>query len=468
MGLYEDLSPSDVEYFVQTYYPLRRLAGILSEEFGAEDTPALDFGANSSPMWILIAGFLVFFMHAGFTMLEGGSVRHRNAVNIMYKNIGTMSLGAVMYFLFGFGFAYGEKNGGESSAPYIGSGFFGLRDSTEVERNSFFFQLVFAATAATIVSGAVAGRVALPAYFGVVAWLTAFVYPVVTHWVWATGGWISAFPNVGEDPIYFEDGGCGFIDYAGSGVVHLTGGVAAFWTALFLGPRLGRFDSDDDFSAHNLTLCTLGTFILWFGWYGFNCGSTLAWDAPNASRVAMNTTLSPSAAAITGMIVSRLLTGSYNLPNALNCVLAGLVSITAGCSTIPEYYTVLTGIIGGLIFMASSKLMKLIKVDDPVDAISVHGTAGIWGCIAVGIFADSDIIETAYSLECKGASGVQFQTQILGVAVIIGWVSALIAPLALILKITGKLRVSEEAETEGLDSSEHGGVVMFIPGDDKM
>ncbi|GBG34720.1 Ammonium transporter 1 member 1 [Hondaea fermentalgiana] len=423
-------------------------------------------------MWMLITGFLVFWMHAGFTMLEAGSVRHRNAVNILYKNLATISLGSFWFYLLGYGFAYGGDNYQTATFDFIGNGNYALSADSIGGMAGFFFQAMFAATAATIVSGAVAGRVALPAYFLIASWLTAFVYPVVVHWIWATGGWASAFqaPDDGYTPLFVDDGGCGVIDYAGSGVVHLTGGVAAFVVALILGPRLGRWSGDEEeFAANNLSLCTLGTFILWFGWYGFNCGSTLAFDGDNAGHVAVTTTLAPAAAAIVGMIVNRLVTGKYQLGNVLNCTLAGLVSITAGCSTLEPGFAIVAGGIGALVYMGSSKLMKIIGVDDPVDAISVHGAAGVWGLLAVGCFASEERIYLAYSsLECNGASGTQIATQLAGAAAIIAWVAATTAPLAIVLKVTGKLRVSEEMETAGLDASEHGGKVFaYIPEDDK-
>jgi len=431
-----------------------------SEEFNATvealDT-AISAGLDSGDMWILIAGFLVFFMHAGFTMLEAGSVQHKNAVNICFKNVGTITIGAIMYWFIGYMFAYGS----------LGPSFIGTNSDFIVAidldgtQATWFFQFAFCATAATIVSGAVAGRINLLAYFVIAAYLTAFVYPVVTHWVWNTGGWLGAFPNADGEQLFGEigdTGGCGFIDYAGSGVVHMTGGVAAFVFAKVLGPRLGRFDSEGnpvDIPPHNVALQTLGVWILWFGWFGFNCGSTLAWDAPNASNVAVATVLCPAFSVVTVMIVKRVTTGHFEITSALNAALGGLVSITAGCSTLPEYGSVITGIIGGLVYLGGSKLMLKLKVDDPVDAIAVHGVCGAWGCIAVGIFAEKERVLQAYTYPCAGRGGTQFGTQIIGVLVILAWVSATTLPVAIAMKATGFLRVSEESETIGLDASEH-------------
>ena len=238
--------------------------------------------SDASQIWVLIAGFLVFFMHTGFTMLESGSVRHKNAVNIMFKNIGTLTISGIAYYLWGYAFAYGTDNADEDTFKFIGSGDYALSKIGNDSRHLWFFQWTFAATAATIVSGAVAGRAALLGYFAVAFWMTSFVYPVVSHWIWATGGWASAF-NAPEDSLF---GYCGMIDFAGSGVVHMTGGIAALYGAVILGPRLGRFGPEGQpIPPHNMMSVTLGTLILWFGWYGFNVGSTLALDGLVASKV---------------------------------------------------------------------------------------------------------------------------------------------------------------------------------------
>lgn len=419
---------------------------------------------NADVIWVLLCGYLVFFMHAGFSMLEAGSVRHKNAVNIMFKNIGTIAVGGLMYYLFGFAFAYGEENEDSSSFGFIGSGNFALKD-IDGNRHSWFFQYAFAATGATIVSGAVAGRVQLVGYFIIAAWMTSFVYPVVSHWIWATGGFASAFND--RDDTLFAPEGCGVIDYAGSGVVHMTGGLAAFWCAFIVGPRLGRFGpdgQDNRIPPHNMALVTLGTFILWVGWYGFNTGSTLAFDGENASKAAVTTTLSPSLAAFTAILLSRGVHGHFDLGTVLNSALGGLVGITAGCTTVPDWAAVLIGIISCLVYMGSSKLMILARIDDPVDAIAVHGFCGIWGMLAIGIFAQPDLIKTAYSgRECEGnTTGLQFATQLVAVLTIIAWVTLTAAPLFVLLKKVNLLRVPPEFEEKGLDSSEHGGASAFV------
>jgi Amt family ammonium transporter len=414
---------------------------------------------NANNIWMLFAAFLVFFMHAGFTMLEAGSVRMKNSMNIMFKNVGTMAIGAVLYFLLGFGFAYGEDDG----SGFVGTSGFANDGLLDAGKAGMIFQLMFAATAATIVSGTVAGRVSLPAYFIVAAALTAWVYPVISHWIWATGGFYSAF-TAPEDTLFgsTDEAACGMIDFAGSGVVHYTGGIAGLIGAYIIGPRLGRFADDgtpnETFTSHNYALVTLGTFILWFGWYGFNCGSTLTFDGILAGKVAVTTTLAPSAAAITGMALNYFLTKTWDLGTILNCVLAGLVSITAGCPVVPNASSILIGSIGACVYIFCAKLMLKLKIDDPVNAVAVHGACGVWGVLAVAIFAtEAELANAAYNEVCQTQSfGDALRTQSVGILLITAWVAAHMIPLFLVLKVTGFLRVSEELEMAGLDVSEHG------------
>eukprot|EP00924_Labyrinthula_sp_SR-Ha-C_P005575 augustus_masked-scaffold_127-processed-gene-0.0-mRNA-1 protein AED:0.00 eAED:0.00 QI:0/-1/0/1/-1/1/1/0/444 len=412
--------------------------------------------SDGDGLWMVLCGALVFFMHAGFAMLEAGSVRQTSVANIMFKNISTISIGALSYWFFGFAFAYGEDSVG-SQNDFIGIGNFAGRVGDDVKA-LWFFQMVFAATAATIVSGAVAGRIKLMGYFIVAVVLTVFVYPVVSHWIWATGGWLSGFTPV-EDLFTFEAGEtlpCGVLDFAGSGVVHMTGGVAAFWGALILGPRSGWIENKELFRGHNFALATMGTFFLWFGWYGFNCGSTLVWDGVLAGHVAVTTTVSPSAACLIGMVYSRLVEGHWNLTVALNCVLGGLVGITAGCAVINPGLAVLTGVISGLVYVLGSKAVEAINVDDPVGAVAVHGFCGLWGLIAVALFGDSDRIFSVYSSrECDTNVGALLSWQLLGAASIIAWVSAFAILMFAVLKVAGLLKLDAD-EQKNVDAHEHG------------
>lgn len=438
---------------------------INSDEVLDADAQAKLSQGSANNTWMLIAGFLVFFMHAGFTMLEAGSVTHKSAVNILFKNMGTIAIGALMWYFFGWSFAYGTGNDdavpteGFTLMKFIGTGQYTLAGTAISDQALVFFQMMFCATAATIVSGAVAGRITLPAYFLIATWLTAFVYPVVAHVGWATGGWLSSFngdcsaAGGADEPYCFfygeSEGGGGAIDFAGSGIVHMTGGVAAFWAALILGPRLGRFTEPEKYAPHNIGLQALGVFILWFGWYGFNCGSTLAMDGSTAGGVAVTTTLAPAAAVVTGIIVTKLVSKTWDIGSVLNGALAGLVSITAPCGNVTDGYAVLIGAIGFLVYYGSSKLLKLVKIDDPVDAIAVHGFCGAWGVIAAGLF------------NTDGTSGIIMETQIMLIVFVIVWVTVTTLPLLVALKVTGKLRVPAEIEEEGLDVSEHGGTKAY-------
>lgn len=432
--------------------------------YASDDVTILgnDFASDAGLYIVLYSGFLVVSMHLGFAMLEAGSVRRGSAVNILFKNLGTLAIGAIAYWSFGRGF------GANGDAIVIGEGpfFFSEEGTVDFEERFFngtlynghaqwFFSFSFVATAATIVSGAVAGRIQLAGYFIMAFYITALVYPPITGSIWATDGWLSAFKSETTAIFDSNDEVCGMYDYAGSGVVHLTGGVAAFVGAAILGPRTGRFDSPDDFVPHNYALTTMGTLFLWFGWYGFNCGSALGWYDGNIGKVAVTTTLAPCFACVTGFTFTRIVNKKWDLGVALNCILAGLVSITSGCPTIPNILSALTGIIGAFVYLGSSKLMKIIKVDDPVDAVAVHGFCGIWGCIATGLFASADLISRYYGNTCTGGAGQILIYQIVGVLYIIGWTAGLTAPIFLLLKFFRLLRVSEEEEGD-LDMSEHG------------
>lgn len=417
--------------------------------------------ANATQIWILIAGFLVFWMHAGFAMLEAGSVRAKNTINILFKNIGTISIGAIMYFTIGYSFAYGQKNADEKVSRFGGAGDWALTDSTNETKHLWFFQYAFAATASTILSGGIAGRAKLEMYFICCIFLTGFIYPIVSHWVWDPNGWLSAFaPNYKRIGYDTDPNSCGFIDYAGSGVVHLTGGVAALVGTIFVGSRTGRWEEPENFAAHNYALVCIGVLILWFGWYGFNCGSTLAFDGQVASKVAVTTTLSPAMASITGSLLMYVLKHKWDITVALNCVLAGLVSITAGCSVVSDWHAIFIGMIGALVYLGASNLMLMAQLDDPVDAVAVHGACGIWGCLAVGIFAEASEIKNAYPCpQAEGnGSGLQFAIQLAGVCAIIAWVGITMTIVVLGIKFTIGLRVSKEEEQMGLDVSEHGDV----------
>lgn len=417
---------------------------------------------SSDAIWLVLSGALVFFMHAGFSMLEAGSVRRPNVVNIMFKNVGTIVLGAMAYWSLGFGFAYGEEN------SFIGASgfFFDFNDRDDANEAFFFFQFTFAVTAATIISGAVAERVTLEAYFLVVLFTTSFVFPLVSHWVWSDVGFMSAF-NLDDNNTVAGDllaGSIGLIDFAGSGVVHITGGIMALVGAYIIGPRGGRFVASDDvsFGVASYSLQALGTFILWFGWFGFNAGSSLAFEGTNTAKAALLTVLSPSAAGIVGTIVPRFLYGHYDLSTLLNCVLAGLVSITAGCASVFDFSAIIIGIIGAFIYLGGAHLLVYLKIDDPLVASVVHGFCGAWGLLAVGIFADNDAILDAYGVVPE-SQAAQFGMQVVGALIIVIWSFSWGGFLFGALKLTGILRVTDKVEEIGLDDSEMGGsLVVFF------
>ena len=390
----------------------------------AQDTTSIaDVGIAVDAVWLVVAAVLVMFMQAGFALVEAGFTRAKNAGNIIMKNFMDFSVGGLTYWAFGFALAYG----GTSVAGWFGWGdvfFF-----SDAERaGEWFFQVVFAATAATIISGALAGRVKFTSYLIYTPFITGLIYPIVTHWVWG-GGWLAEL---------------GFVDFAGSGVVHMLGGVAALAGVIVIGSRIGKYSDDGKPKAipgHSVTLGALGVFILWFGWYGFNAGSTLAAVGQDIAYPAVTTTLAACAGAVGAMITSWLVVGKPDVGFTLNGVLAGLVGITAGTASISFGLSVLTGLVAGVIMVFSVILLERVGIDDPVGAISVHGTAGLWGVLAVGLFtAEASIV-----------------TQLVGAGAIIAWAFVTSFIVFKVIDLTVGMRVTPEEEREGLDRSEHGG-----------
>jgi len=439
------------------------------------DAEASDAGLAQSIdiAYYLLCACLVFFMQVGFAMLEVGCVSSKNIKNIILKGTLDIAIGGIAYWAIGYAIAFGGDGKFIGGKEY----FFGncldydpkcIADGYGSSYHEWFFQFAFAATAATIVSGAVAERCSILMYIVYSIFLTAFVYPVVVHWQW--GGGFTAQENV--------------VDYAGSGVVHMTGGLAGIIGATIIGPRRGRFEGSicnprvNDMPTYSIVFQTLGTLILWFGWYGFNVGSTLgiSWVGAEGATIAgseaglimMNTTLAPACCAITCLLLSvigaKLSTGTATilLEPVLNGILAGLVSITAGCGDVRPWAAALMGVIGGFVYMFTSKLQKKLKIDDVVDAGPVHFWCGIWGVIAVGIFADDKGTGLTGLDDPDFEKGIFYgQGKLLGanlilVIAIIAWVSATMIPLFGIMKVLGLARVSAEVEAAGLDRSEHG------------
>jgi len=447
--------------------------------------------AEHDTFYLLWASVLVFGMQLGFAMLSAGAVRQKNVQNIMLKGLLDACLGALIWYLIGYGLAYDYDDGidGHDANPFIGTGrtnfaLYGLvlnngyhTDTTTMLENDkggdwvgWFFQYAFAAAAATIVSGAVAERCQLGAYLIYTCFITGFIYPVVVHWVWDGHGFLSAF-NSDKDDRWM----CGMIDFAGSGVVHMTGGWAALAAAKIIGPRMGRFDPEApprSFNGHSYALTVLGTFILWIGWYGFNQGSTLAISGygKDAARVGVTTTLSAGAAACLGLLLKRYLPavlggspGVWDLGHTCNSLLGGLVGITAGCSVTEPYAAIVIGFLAAVVYHAASCMMRKLQIDDPLDAFAVHGACGVLGVVAVGFFcteeysyAFNDDGDKEYGV-FYGGSGVLLGTQVAGVLIEIIWVLGLSFPLFLTLHKTGLLRVTADVESDGLDVSKHGG-----------
>lgn len=402
-------------------------------------------------LWVMLGAFLVFLMQAGFATLEAGSVQNVNVIYILRKNVLDACVSGILWWAVGYGFAYGE--GGSVFNGFIGTtNFFSSKSgrSDNVDAAYFFatwlFSWTFATTAATIVSGAVAERCRFQAYMIFTFVMTAFVYPVVVHWVWSKEGWLSAFRenNAGAvDPII---GQMGLIDFAGSGVVHVTGGGAALMGAWILGPREGRFLDDGtpvELKGASLKSATLGVFILWFGWYGFNSVSTgcMVGCMYSASKAAMNTTISAAAGGLI-VVVMNVYHKQYPaiVSPVLNGILSGLVSITAGCALVEPYGAALIGTIGGFSYYWCANLLEAWRIDDPLQAAPVHFFCGLWGLISVGAFATEDNVKRAYRRDkvgygfLHGGGGEQFGVQLLGSFVISGWTIMLSAILFQVLR----------------------------------
>lgn len=396
-------------------------------------------------------------------MLCAGSVRTKNTMNILIKNVLDACAGALAYYVCGYAFAYGD-----SSNSFIGHSQFALAgiDKTSFDWSFYLFQWAFAAATATIVSGSVAERTQFGAYLGYSIFLTAFVYPVISHWGWSSTGWLSSF-NSGSKLF-----NCGYIDFAGSGIVHMTGGLAGLAGAFFVGPRMGRFDEDGkpvEIRGHSASLVVLGTFVLWVGWYGFNPGSAL-YIAPDpyynvASRTAVTTTLSAAAGGVVTLFYLYFVHHVYDLIAVCNGVLGGLVGITAGCSVVEPWCAIIIGGIAAMIIQGVDFVMMRLKIDDPLQAVHIHGFCGMWGVFVVGLMATEKYVQQVYGLERRGnfyglfygGGGNLLACQVVGILAIAGWTLGLLGPFFFAMNKFGLLRCSAEVEQIGLDVSKHGG-----------
>lgn len=423
------------------------------EAFMASGADAAMFTVNN--LWILISAALVFIMHLGFSTVESGLCQKKNTVNILFKNVFIVCIGALGYMAYGFNAMYpGDATAGDWNGFFAMGGplMNGFADEATRTANTtaeygnytvwsdFIFQAMFAATAATIVSGAVAERVKLSTFMIYATLLVTFIYPITGSWEWGVGGWLN---TVGGEKFGGE-----FVDFAGSSLVHAFGGFAALAAVLVLGPRRGKYTSEGTkpILPHSLPLAAIGVFLLFLGWFGFNGGSVLSADPEGVSRVFVTTAMAGFGGGLAAIFTSWIVLKKPDLSMGLNGMLAGLVGITAGAGAISPWASVLVGAIAGALVVVSVLFFDKIKVDDPVGAISVHGICGMWGTIAVGIFGQDGL----------NGGEISLTTQIIGTLSISAFAFVSSFALFFILKMVMGVRVDEQEESEGLDVAEHG------------
>jgi len=424
------------------------MADALTIEMVQENVDAVQ--NNLDHVWILLAGFLVFFMQAGFAMLEGGMIRETGVVNSLAENFMDACVTGIVFFIVGYGIAYGTYDAGlegggflPADLPLVLGGIDGTGDGDGSILVAFFFQFAFAGAAATIATGGMAERTEFIGKLIYSAILGAIIYPVVVFWTWG-GGWIAEQ---------------GFVDFAGSTIVHMTGGIVALIGAYMLGPRAGR-EWGRPPEASNLAIASLGTFILWVGWYGFNVGSTLgASDVNQLGLVAVNTTLAAAAGALGAMFLKHWLTRGWNMSFILNGSLAGLVGITAGCSTVTPIGAVVIGLLSGAVLVYSMRFVESMKIDDAVGAFSVHGACGAFGTLMIGIIGSSALLEAGgWSHQASlldGGSLDLLGAQVVGVVGVAVWVGVTSFIMFRVLNAIDILHVDPEADRIGIDAFEH-------------
>ncbi len=401
-------------------------------------------GTEVFGIWFLIGAAFVFFMQAGFAMVETGFTRAKNAGNIIMKNLMDFCIGTCVFIIIGFGLLLGEDAlGGFLGLPTMGI----FTDYANFDWSNFVFNLVFCATAATIVSGSMAERTKFLAYCIYSGVISAVVYPIEAHWIWG-GGWLSQM---------------GFHDFAGSCAIHMVGGLTAFIGAAMVGARIGKFSRDKNgkvtkvhaFPGHNIVIGALGCFILWFGWYGFN--GAAATTGPQLASIFMTTTIAPAVATVACMIFTWIKYGKPDVSMCLNASLAGLVGITAGCDVTDAFGALVIGLVAGLLVVFGVWFCdNIVHVDDPVGAVAVHCVNGIWGTLAVGLFATDTAPENTINGLFYGGGFAQLGIQITGIVSVLAWTAVTMFIVFKLIDKTVGLRVSEEEEIEGLDSKEHG------------
>lgn len=404
---------------------------VLASEGATNTANIQEIRLSLDSVWVVMGGILVFFMQAGFALIESGSVRSKNTINVLMKNYMDACLGGLVFWLLGFGLMFGVNASG-----WIGTTHFAPNVMDDWHWNLLFFQMMFAATATTIASGAMAERIHFVAYVVSAAVVSGLIYPVFGSWAWGSifegAGWLKAL---------------GFIDFAGSTVVHSIGGWVALAGIIVLGPRLGRFGRNGQvhhLAGHNMPLVALGGFILWLAWFGFNAASTVNANV-SIGRIALNTHLAACAGAIAYMLYSLVRGKAILIKTTINASLGGLVGITAGCATMSPIFAVVTGTIAGLLVSILPTLMEKLKLDDVVDAVTVHGFCGAWGTVAAGLFFETDMFNSQI-----------ISIQVLGVMVAFAWGFGIaLIVFKLLGKLLGGLRVSTQHEQRGLDYTEH-------------
>lgn len=448
--------------------PVILATGILLSLAGA--TPAMaqtsaELKVGIDTMWVLITAALVFFMNLGFALVESAMCRSKNTVNILSKNFIVFAISSLAFYLFGWGLMFGNGNGfmggegllmagGMDNSPATGDAYMGAYKAiswTGIPLNAkFFFQLVFAGTAATIVSGSVAERIKYASFIVFSFLLVAFVYPITGHWIWG-GGWLAT---------------AGFWDFAGSTVVHSVGGWAALAGILVLGPRLGKYGPGGKVNSippHSYTSAVIGCFVLWLGWFGFNPGSTMAVDPYAISHIFMTTNTAGIMALLSATGASWIWDGKPSLGMSVNGCLAGLVAITAPCAFVTVKVSLLIGVLAGIIVVCAVKLCDKLKIDDPVGAVPVHLFNGVFGTICVGLFAVDKLTGTATGNGLFNGGGMTLlMAQLKGIGAVAVYTLAVSFIFWLLVKMVMGLRVSKEEEEEGLDIGEHGEVAYMI------
>ncbi|MBI1909567.1 MAG: ammonium transporter [Deltaproteobacteria bacterium] len=431
-------------------------SGMIPAMANAQEVGDLKIAADT--VWTLITAFLVFWMNAGFALVESGFCREKNCVNILAKNFIVFAVSSIAYWILGFGLMFGDGTGwtgqqglwflgGADNSPALGEAYQGVYGSlnwTGVPLLvKFFFQLVFAGTAATIVSGAVAERIKFHSFIVFSFIIVALMYPTTGHWIWG-GGWLAKK---------------GFFDFAGSTVVHSVGGWAALMGILFLGPRIGKYKDGKvrPIPGHNMSTATLGCLILWLGWFGFNPGSTMAADWAHIGHIAVTTNMAGAAATLSATAMAWLLLGKPDIGMILNGTLAGLVAVTAPCAFVSVTSSVIIGLVAGVLVVLSVSFFDKLQIDDPVGALSVHLMNGVWGTLSLGLFAQKEITpNTVKDGLFFGGGTEQLMAQLIGVVTVALFTVVAAGLVWGLIKLLLGLRVTPEEEMEGLDFGEHG------------